>query len=153
LVQSGSTAPAPRPSYIPHPKEYTTAYTGPFWGALATVFGGFLVALQGVIVATNGFGPGLLNQFLFGSASEGAFMVLYGFGICLLGVVAYYHPGHPHADGALIWLLLLVCNLTAWLVGFYIGSLLVAAGASHIFWWKPKKVGGAGGIARSLKRG
>jgi hypothetical protein len=141
-----------RRSYIPHPREYASVGEGPFWGSVASVIGGSLVLLQGVLVGLYGSGLGwwATALFSFPPADEGWLMVLTGAGIAGFGWLAFHAPGNHRVDGAMIWLLLLGCGLTSWVLGFYVGSIVAAIGAAHIFWWTPTQVGGAEGIRRAI---
>jgi hypothetical protein len=145
-----------RQSYILHPKEYEQADRGPFWGSLAAVIGGFLIATYGVFLAFLPAVSSLAYQFLIGgslsAAGAGWLLFLSGLLIVFMGFFSFGSL-YNRADGALIWVLLLVLGLTVTGYGFYFASLLAVSGAAHIFWWKPSQVGGPGAIRRALGGG
>ncbi|MCI4336666.1 MAG: hypothetical protein L3K17_05655 [Thermoplasmata archaeon] len=153
MAYSNSAPGHPRPSYIPHPKEYIASDSGPFWGAIATQIGGALILIEGIWVGLAGSSlPSWLYQVLFtlSPASEGWLLVVSGVIFLVLGWLAYYSPTEDRLDGAVIWLLLFLVGFTTLIsAGFYVGALLVGTGASHIFWWKPKRVGGTESIRRA----
>ncbi len=147
-------APAPtRPSYIPHPSSYEDAERGPFWGSLAAVIGGFLIATYGAFLAFLPPLNWLAYQVLVGgslsAASAGWLLFLSGLLIVIVGFYSFTSL-HHYADGALIWALLFVLGVVVSGYGFYFASLIAVSGGAHIFWWKPKAVGGPKSIRGSF---
>ncbi len=132
-------------STLPTPPTSLTEQKGPFWGSVAAVLGGFLLLLEGTGVSGSG---GSAGDYTLTPASEGLIMVVLGGLTAVLGWAAYYQPQHHRADGASIWILSTIITFTfasLWsilsLYDYAIapGLILTYAGASHIFWWKPKR--------------
>jgi hypothetical protein len=145
----------PRRSYIPHPKEYGDSHRGPYWGYVAAAIGGFLIAIQGVLIGLYGsyFLPLYWLLFALPPWEEGLFMLYVGILVFIAGWLAYHAPGHTQADAAVIWILVFLCGLTGTIVGFWVGSILAFVGAAHIWAWKSNQVGGPGAIRRALGSG
>ncbi len=145
----------PKPSYIPHPREYFAAGTGPVAPVVATIAGGFLIGVQGALVEAYGAQLGLVYSIVFPGdpGAQGLSMIVTGGLVALIALLAYALPSRHRLDGARIWIVLFLINLPFALgAGFLVGTLLAAYGGTHLFFWKPPVAGGVSAIQRTVRR-
>lgn len=157
---AASTPPSPTPpgrrrSYIPHWSEYAEHAHGPLAGSVASVLGGFLIIVEGIVIAGEGGSlPSWLYYSLIPATPGFVGLVMIGAGLMIMwfGWLAYVLTSEHRVDAAAIYVVAFLLGfVTLTSAGFWIGSYLAFFGATHIFFWKPEPVGGADRIRAIAK--